>query len=97
VHISQPALSRQIHNLEIELGLRLFDRVGRRIRLTPEGEDLLERSRDVLLGPKRSANGHGSSLLAQWAAFVSAQRRRPSRASWLDFWLNTGVRGRVLR
>ena len=48
VHISQPALSRQIHDLEIELGLRLFDRVGRRIRLTPEGEDLLERSRDVL-------------------------------------------------
>ena len=48
VHISQPALSRQIHDLEIELGLRLFDRVGRRIRLTPEGEDLLELSRDVL-------------------------------------------------
>ena len=48
VHISQPALSRQIRDLETELGLRLFDRVGRRIRLTAEGQDLLERSRDVL-------------------------------------------------
>ena len=48
VHISQPALSRQIRDLEAELGLRLFDRVGRRIRLTAEGQDLLERSRDVL-------------------------------------------------
>src|SRR5262245_32755706 len=47
-HISQPALSRQIRDLETELGLRLFDRVGRRIQLTAEGRDLLERSRDVL-------------------------------------------------
>jgi LysR family cyn operon transcriptional activator len=48
LHISQPALSRQIRDLETELGLRLFDRVGRRIRLSSEGQDLLERSRDVL-------------------------------------------------
>jgi DNA-binding transcriptional LysR family regulator len=48
VHVSQPALSRQIHDLEAELGVRLFDRVGRRIQLTAEGEDLLTRSRDVL-------------------------------------------------
>src|SRR5262245_62439471 len=48
VHISQPALSRQIHDLEAELGLRLFDRVGRRIQLTAEGRDLLEQSRAVL-------------------------------------------------
>jgi LysR family transcriptional regulator, cyn operon transcriptional activator len=48
INVSQPALSRQIRDLETELGVRLFDRVGRRIRLTAEGEDLLERSRDVL-------------------------------------------------
>jgi DNA-binding transcriptional LysR family regulator len=48
VHVSQPALSRQIHDLERELGVRLFDRVGRGIRLTAEGEDLLARARDVL-------------------------------------------------
>jgi len=48
IHISQPALSRQIRDLEAELGLRLFDRVGRRIQLTAEGRDLLEQSRAVL-------------------------------------------------
>jgi LysR family cyn operon transcriptional activator len=48
VHISQPALSRQIQDLEAELGVRLFDRVGRRIRLTAVGEDLLARSHNVL-------------------------------------------------
>ena len=48
IHVSQPALSRQIQDLEAELGIRLFDRVGRRIELTAEGEDLVRRSRDVL-------------------------------------------------
>jgi LysR family cyn operon transcriptional activator len=48
VHLSQPALSRQMHALEAELGVRLFDRVGRRAQLTPEGEDLLRRARRVL-------------------------------------------------
>lgn len=48
VNICQPALSRQIRDLETELGVRLFDRVGRRIQLTAEGGDLLRQSRDVL-------------------------------------------------
>jgi DNA-binding transcriptional LysR family regulator len=48
VNICQPALSRQIRDLEAELGVRLFDRIGRRIQLTTGGEDLLARSRDVL-------------------------------------------------
>lgn len=48
VHLSQPALSRQVRALEAELGVRLFDRVGRRAQLTPEGQDLLRRARRVL-------------------------------------------------
>jgi LysR family cyn operon transcriptional activator len=48
VNRSQPALSRQVHALEAELGVRLFDRVGRRAQLTLEGEDLLRRARRVL-------------------------------------------------
>jgi LysR family transcriptional regulator, cyn operon transcriptional activator len=48
LHLSQPALSRQIHTLELEFGVRLFDRIGRRARLTSQGEDLLRRSRLLL-------------------------------------------------
>jgi hypothetical protein len=37
--------SRQIHALEAELEVPLLDRIGRRVRLTSQGEDLLRRSR----------------------------------------------------
>src|ERR1700741_4111660 len=48
LNLSQPAASRQIHALEAELGVPLFDRVGRRVQLTSEGQDLLRRSRRIL-------------------------------------------------
>ena len=48
LHLSSPAASRQILALENELRVQLFDRVGRRLQLTPEGEDLLLRSRRLL-------------------------------------------------
>jgi DNA-binding transcriptional LysR family regulator len=48
LHVAQPALSRQISDLENELGLKLFDRIRRRLVLTGEGEQLLEDCRTVL-------------------------------------------------
>lgn len=48
LHISQPPLSMQIGNLESELGLKLFNRVGRSITLTAAGCEFLEHSKSVL-------------------------------------------------
>jgi DNA-binding transcriptional LysR family regulator len=48
LRIAQPALSRQISDLEQELGLKLFDRIGRRLVLTGEGEQLLSDCRGLL-------------------------------------------------
>lgn len=48
LNLSQPALSREIRALEAGLGVQLFDRIGRRIQLTSEGEDLLRRTRRLL-------------------------------------------------
>ncbi len=45
---AQPALSRQIIELELELGLKLFDRIGRRLVLSKDGEHLLQECRAVL-------------------------------------------------
>lgn len=48
LYVAQPALSRQIHTLEKELGVLLFNREGNRISLTGAGRVLLPLSRAVL-------------------------------------------------
>jgi len=47
LHVSQSAISRQILLLEEELGEPVFHRIGRRIRITPAGESLLQLSHRV--------------------------------------------------
>jgi LysR family carnitine catabolism transcriptional activator len=48
LHVSQPALSQSIAALEAEVGVPLFDRLGRTVRLTSAGEALLSPARQVL-------------------------------------------------
>ena len=48
LHISQPALSRQIKDLEEELGVTLFERGSRRIHLTEEGMILRRRAEEMV-------------------------------------------------
>lgn len=48
LHLSQPALSRQIKQLEQSLGVELFERTGRGVRLTDAGELLERRARPLL-------------------------------------------------
>lgn len=44
LHVAQSAVSRQIANLEDELGVQLFERIGRNVKLTPIGKIFLEHS-----------------------------------------------------
>lgn len=48
LRISQPAVSRQLRDLEAELGVQLFDRGNSRLKLTAAGEAFLAHARDVL-------------------------------------------------
>lgn len=48
LHIAQSAVSRQILNLETELGVKLFIREGRNVRLTPAGKLFLERMEQAM-------------------------------------------------
>src|SRR6476646_4688571 len=48
LRVAQPALSRQIQDLEEELGFKLFDRLPRGVKLSPAGKLFLEDARRIL-------------------------------------------------
>jgi len=54
LHVSQPSLSAQIHDLERELGATLFERTPRGMRMTPAGEKFLAHARRTLREAERA-------------------------------------------
>ena len=48
LHLTQPAISKRIAGLEQQLGIRLFDRLGREVSLTEAGRALLPRAYQIL-------------------------------------------------
>ncbi len=68
LHLTQSAISRQVKDLEIMLGIKLFKRVGRRVTLTEAGRNFsidvaadMERMRQTIVRTI-AAGAHGSSL-----------------------------------
>lgn len=55
LRVSQPPLSRQIHDLEDEIGTPLFDRSNKKLKLTPAGEYFLEEAKKILSHAQRAA------------------------------------------
>ena len=47
-HIAQPSLSQQVLKLEEDLGAKLFDRLGRSVRLTEAGRAFVQHARTIL-------------------------------------------------
>jgi LysR family transcriptional regulator, benzoate and cis,cis-muconate-responsive activator of ben and cat genes len=56
LHVSQPSLSRQIRDLEDELGVRLLERTAKSVSLTEAGRTFLLEARAVLEHADEAAN-----------------------------------------
>lgn len=54
VNISQPAISRQIQDLEAEIGVALFDRLARGVRLSAAGKAFLEHANEISMAYERA-------------------------------------------
>ena len=65
LRMSQPTLGRQVSALEAELGVALFDRIGRNLKLTPSGLELVEHIRAMGEAATRvslTASGQAQSI-----------------------------------
>jgi DNA-binding transcriptional LysR family regulator len=77
LHLAQPSLTRQIKDLEAEIGVRLFDRAGKQISLTQEGESFLLDARRLVadcaqsvLAVQRLSRGEARQLNIGYVANV---------------------------
>jgi DNA-binding transcriptional LysR family regulator len=80
LHVSQPPLSRQIHDLEQELGVELFRRTAKSLALTEAGKIFLIEARAVLLRVDKAvetvrtvAHGDRGSLRIGYAPSLTAE------------------------
>lgn len=61
LNLAQPTISLRIRKLEEALGVRLFERLGRNVRLTNQGEGLLDTAAAVLGEARKITERHGSA------------------------------------
>ena len=78
LRVAQPALSRQIQDLEEEVGFKLFDRLSRGVKISPAGKSFLEDARRILqqvdeatIRAGRVARGQSGTLRVGFAETAS--------------------------
>lgn len=93
LNIAQPALTRQIRHLEQELGVNLFERLPRGVRLSAAGRMFLAETESILSQVNRSvekarsySTGHYGSVRVGFSEIASGHREIPGKL--LNFRLN---------
>ncbi len=100
LHVSQPALSRQIRDLEDDLGALLFERSAKAVRLTAAGrvflgeaEAVLRRAEDAVAKVRSVAAGHGDELHVGYSPMPTVRWLPPAVRAFRQRW--AGVRLRL--
>jgi DNA-binding transcriptional LysR family regulator len=85
LHVSQPGVSRQIRDLEAEIGFQLFERSAQAVRLTAAGKVFLREAREVLAlaaaGVKKArevADGGGGEIHVGYAPSLTVKILPPA-------------------
>lgn len=85
LHVSQPGISRQIRDLEEEIGFQLFERSAKSVRLTPAGSVFLAEARAVLQRAKEAVEkaravdgGAGGEIHIGYAPSLTVQILPPA-------------------
>jgi DNA-binding transcriptional LysR family regulator len=80
--LTQPTVSRQVDALEAELGVALFERIGKSLIITPNGQDLLDSAR---------AMGEAATKLSALALSHSEEVGGPIRISTVEVFASIGL------
>ena len=97
LHTAQPSLSRQIRDLELEIGVRLIERKARGIALTAPGRVFLDHARLALMQdisafvPLQDLGSVAAPPVSPSSAY-SAMRKKLA----LSFWVNSPAPQRCL-
>ncbi|HEV8540805.1 MAG TPA: LysR family transcriptional regulator, partial [Verrucomicrobiae bacterium] len=84
LHVSQPGISRQIRDLEDEIGIQLFERTAKSVKLSPAGKIFVKEARAVLqraeeaLKNVRAAAGDAGELHVGYAPSLTARFLPPA-------------------
>ncbi len=80
LHVSQPGISRQIHDLEEEIGFQLFERGAKSLKLTNAGKvfltearAVLQRADDAVKNARAAANSIGGDLHVGYAPSLTVK------------------------
>jgi DNA-binding transcriptional LysR family regulator len=99
LHVSQPGLSRQIRDLEDEIGFQLFERSAKSVRLTgagnvflTEARAVLQRADDAVKKARAVADGAGGEIHVGYAPSLTVQILPPALRAFQEQFPQVRVR-----
>src|SRR5215471_10974764 len=98
LHVSQPGISRQIRDLEEEIGFQLLERSAKAVRLTAAGKTFLTEAREVLARADAAvkkardvANGGSGEINVGYAPSLTVRILPPALRAFQDKFPNVRV------